>query len=502
MIRNPILPGFHPDPSVCRVGQDVYLVTSSFSYFPGIPVFHSRDLSCWTQIGHVIDRPNMLQLHGRHLSGGLWAPTIRYHDGLFYVICTHSEEKQDFVCTAEDPSGPWSDPHWIEGAPGIDPSLFWDDDGQCYMVGNDWSIGYCRIWGARFDERAFSLLEPPVELWRGALHDCHAPEAPHMYKRDGRYYLLIAEGGTGINHAVTVAASDRPLGRYRGYPGNPILTHRHLGQRSDITCTGHGDLLEMEDHRWYMVLLGCRPTQGRTMLGRETFLAEVAWENGWPVVNPGIGRVTWEVPSPVGRPEDGGGMHVPEHLVWNRPGTRSEEAVRRDGDDILIRCVRAPMLPDGDLDEPIGFTGRRVEHGTFVFRAMVTLPTAEASAGIMILQNRFHALRLELVQEEGKVFVRCVKTWHEDGAMHAETLFEEETGRRSAVLEIFSHGAAMPFMFTMSVDGNAVCLADGWHLSVEEAGGFIGAYAGLFASGNGREIGHEARFSGMLYEGK
>ncbi len=495
-IRNPILPGFSPDPSVCRVGRDFYLVTSSFAFFPGLPVFHSRDLRHWECIGHVIDRPGMVPLDGRDLSGGLWAPTLREHDGVFFLICAHARAG-DFVCTAGDPAGPWSEPHWIPGAPGIDPSLFWDEDGRCYLTGNDWSRGPCHIWGCGFDPEAFRLIGEPKELWRGALRDCHAPEAPHLYKKDGRYYLLIAEGGTGFYHAVTIARSESPLGEYRGYPGNPILTHRHLGTAAGITCTGHGDLVQTQDGKWFMVLLGCRPEKGRTLLGRETFLAQVDWSGEWPVVSPGAGRVTETVPDP-GLPPFPAGREGEDPLagpLWVRLGDRSEEAVRvRDG-VLRIRCVSAPLIPpEGETKGPcIGFCGRRLASGSFSCSVHAALPEAEgASCGLTVLQNRFHSLRAELLCRDQRPLLRFVRARFdtENKQCLEEVLLEEGLPAFSAGIGISADNG----MFSMYLDGERMAETDGAFLSVEEAGGFIGAHIGLFASGNGRDAGAFAEF--------
>ena len=258
-IRNPILPGFYPDPSICRAGDDYYMVTSSFSFFPGVPVFHSRDLKHWEQLGHVLDRTEQLPLNSRHISGGIFAPTIRWHDGLFYMVVTNVDGIGDFICTAKEPAGPWSDMHIVRDAPGIDPSLFWDDDGTCYMCGTE---GQGRgIWCAVLDTERFAIGERH-HLWEGALINCWAPEAPHIYKKDGWYYLMIAEGGTEHFHAVTISRSQSIYGPYEGYAGNPILTHRHLGYEVAIANTGHADLVQTQGGQWYMVMLASRPYGG------------------------------------------------------------------------------------------------------------------------------------------------------------------------------------------------------------------------------------------------
>ncbi len=220
--ENPILSGFHPDPSLCRVGNDFYLVNSSFEYFPGVPIFHSRDLIHWQQIGHVLTRSSQLPLEKMRASGGVFAPTLRYHDGTFYLVTTNVWGTSNFYVTATDPAGPWSEPHPLDRQ-GIDPSLFFNDDGQVYYTrhvgGGDGYIGQRLL-----DPKTGKLAGEMKEIWRGT--GGIWPEGPHLYKKDGRYYLVIAEGGTSFDHRVTIARSDSPWGPFLADPTNPILTHR------------------------------------------------------------------------------------------------------------------------------------------------------------------------------------------------------------------------------------------------------------------------------------
>lgn len=278
---NPVIPGFNPDPSVCRVSDDYYLVTSSFHYFPGVPLYHSNDLVNWEQIGHVLSRESQLALPDARSWGGIYAPTIRYHEGRFYMITTNTSSKGNFIVTAEDPCGEWSEPIWID-MPGIDPDLFWDEDGSCYYTGsgND-GIIQCRI-----NPLTGEKLSEPRMIWYGT--GGRYPEAPHIYKKDGWYYLLIAEGGTEFAHGVTIARSRFVDGPYLGAPHNPILTHcKQATQGNQIQGTGHADIIQAHDGSWWMVCLGFRTQSGNHhLMGRETFLAPVTWDRGgWPVVN-------------------------------------------------------------------------------------------------------------------------------------------------------------------------------------------------------------------------
>lgn len=280
-LQNPIIPGFSPDPSVVAVGEDYYLVNSTFHYFPGVPIYHSRDLQNWEHIGNVLDRPSQLPLEQANASLGIYAPTIRYNDGTFYMITTNVSGGGNFMVTATDPAGPWSEPIWLEQQ-GIDPSLYFED-GVCYMLSNpDNTITLCEI-----DPVTGATLSPGRPLWSGT--GDRFPEGPHIYKKDGWYYLLISEGGTELAHKLAIARSRSIYGPYEPHPDNPILTHCSLlAQNSNIQGTGHGDFFVAADGTWWVVFLAYRRFDGDFHhLGRETFLAPVTWKGGWPVINDG-----------------------------------------------------------------------------------------------------------------------------------------------------------------------------------------------------------------------
>lgn len=324
---NPIIPGGYPDPSICRVGEDFYIANSSFEYFPGLPIHHSKDLVNWELIGHGLHRRD--QVNGEvnlvdvQSDGGIHAPSLRCKDGKYYLITTNvyspkasGEPTQmvNFVITADHPEGPWSEPHVIDGAPGIDPDLFFDDDGGVWYLGNHAPAdaaypGEGEIWLQRLDPETWQLIGERHFLWRGALKRAIWAEGPHLYKHDGRYYLLVAEGGTSFNHAVTIAVSDELTGPYEGNERNPILTSRHLSYDNWVNSTGHADLVELDDGRWYMVALGIRnDEERRSNMGRETHLIPVEWEREpywwkekkylWPVAAPKTGRVERKTPLP------------------------------------------------------------------------------------------------------------------------------------------------------------------------------------------------------------
>lgn len=280
--ENPILPGFYPDPSICRVGEDYYLVNSSFEFFPGVPLWHSRDLLHWEQFGYVLTRESQLPLVDCRTSGGIFAPTIRYHDGRFYMITTNVTGGNFFVWT-DDIRGEWSDPIWINHQ-GIDPSLFWDADGKVYYTGThtDENGNNC-IGQFEIDLETGAKLSETKCIWYGTGGKC--PEGPHMYRIGNWYYLMIAEGGTEYGHMETIARSRSVWGPFESCPHNPILTHRNA-HRVEFQALGHADLVETPEGKWWMVFHGIRPSV--FMLhhtGRETMIAPVTWdENGWPVV--------------------------------------------------------------------------------------------------------------------------------------------------------------------------------------------------------------------------
>lgn len=547
MIKNPILPGFYPDPSICRVGDDFYLVTSSFSYFPGVPIFHSKDLEQWEQIGHVLDRPEQVPLTHEMISAGIFAPTIRYHDGTFYMITTNmSMGVVNFVVTAEDPAGPWSEMHIIQGADGIDPSLFWDDDGKCYYTGttrfDDEAGSRQGIWCSEIDLATFELVCERHIIGTGAQRDAEAPEGPHLYKKDGYYYLMIAEGGTEHFHAVTISRSRSIFGEYENHQGNPILTHRHLGKGFPIWNVGHGDLVELENGDWYMVCLGSRLAEGQhKLLGRETFLAPVTWEDGWPVVSKGTGKVEWTYPSP-GLPQwqpkrratNDFSQPVVENFEqglgfeWNFLGTPQEAFAKIEDGHLRLKLLKNTTVPwefdgtegsvfsriatIGKTKENVSFVGRRQQH--LDFEATVTVrfsPEENETVGIVILQNDANQLRLEITgnQEAGAV-VRCMQVvshYDQEGIQHfSETQLGEvpaESLQSDFSLRVKGTGARYSFYAGPTADRLEPVAesVDGSFLGSETAGGFVGAYIGLFASGNGQTKEKYAEFGTFSYEG-
>ena len=527
-IKNPIIPGFNPDPSIVRVGDDFYVATSSFSYFPGIPIYHSRDLANWRRVGYAFSRPECLPLTPDRISGGLFAPTLRFHDGLFYVIVANMSVLRTYVVTAENPAGPWSAPHELPLM--FDPDLFWDGD-ACYVAYASFSPNFHhRIVHRRLDTEKWEMTGAETDLWVGALVGAASPEAPHLYKIGEYYYLLIAEGGTEHHHAVTIARAKSVDGPFEGYRGNPILTHRHLSCLHPICNVGHADLVELQDGSWYAAFLGSRLIEGyHKNMGRETFIAPVIWEDGWPDVSPETGKCefTYSAPNlpacPFPPRADGFDIASPGS-DWNFLGTPTGDFWRMDGDRLLLRAISQSVrptdleklafrLPHGNeapqiVPRALSFVGRRQEHARF--EASVKLdfePEGAETAGLIVLQHNFNELVIELAQEDGRKIARCVTNRVTtvggpfDGTFEREqtVLGWVELPAGETALSILAEGQSYCFC------ANRVPVAENVRadfLGSETAGGFVGAYVGVFASGNGADSANEARFRDFAYRGR
>jgi alpha-N-arabinofuranosidase len=511
--RNPILSGFYPDPSICRVDDDYYLVTSSFEYFPGLPIFHSRDLIHWRQIGHVLDRPSQLNLNEIRSSGGLYAPTIRYWQGTFYVINTLVDGKKqsgNFIVTATHPEGPWSEPIWLTDVTGFDPSLFFDESGRAWYTGNRLHeaghyTGHTEVYLQELDLKTMQLIGSETVLWDGAVKGAVWAEAAHIYQVNGYYYLLVAEGGTAHHHAVTIARSQTLTGPYETNRGNPILTHRHLGEDYPIVGTGHADLVETPTGEWWMVLLAMRPCGGYFYnLGRETFLAPVRWEaDGWPIVSPGTGRVEFTYPIP-NLPEqiwpalpERDHFEAPElALHWQSLRSSCHEFCSLTERPGYLRLRLRPQ----QISEPTNpsFLGRRQQH--LHFSAQVALeftPQNEReSAGLVLIQNNNFHFRF-VVTQDSLPLVRLIK--RENG--QEQILAEEPLTAGRVYLKVEGHEQAYHFYLALQPDAwqPVAQNIDGRILSTPVAGGFLGTMLGMYASSEGQPSANNADFDWFEY---
>lgn len=510
---NPVLSGFYPDPSICAVNDDYYIVNSTFSYFPGLPIMHSKDLAHWEQIGNVLDRESQLPLDDADHSQGLFAPTIRYYDGLFYVICTNVTHGGNFVVTAENPEGPWSEPHFIEGADGIDPSLFFDEDGKCYYIGTHPNPEGCRyngdyfIYIQEFDYKEFKLVGECHNVWNGALKGVHWPEGPHLYKINDYYYIIHAEGGTGPEHAVSVARSKTVFGPYENNFCNPIFTHRHLGQRFPVRYVGHADLFQTVNGEWYMVMLAVRPTDGFTTMGRETFMARVIWENDWPVVNPGVGIISGKLKVDLDE-------YIPDAPKTSLPNESKEYnftkmtkfgpewmSLRKSYDSFArIQKGEGLYIKAGttNLTEVATPSYVCIRQDSHSFEARATFFTDNlfmgVRAGLAYVQSNLFQLRFELT--ECKVRVVLVRGGKEEifaegSLMDSPATLVMRVSGVKANLYVLTEKGLVPIVRNLDISA----------LSTEVAGGFVGCTVGVFATdGEDRETPVEVLFKAMTYE--
>lgn len=506
VVKNPILSGFYPDPSICRVEDDFYLVHSSFAYFPGVPIFQSKNLADWKQIGNILNRETQLPLKNSKHSNGIFAPTIRYYKGTYYMITTNVSFGGNFIVTATNPSGPWSEPYYLgETAVGIDPSLFFDEDGHCYYVGtrpNPTGVRYngdWEIWVQELDLEKMQLIGESYAIWKGALIDAIWPEGPHIYYKDGYYYVLNAEGGTGPDHAVTVARSKHIFGPYENNPKNPILTHRHLGKDYPIVYVGHGDLVDDVDGNWYMVMLASRRLEGYIGLGRETFLAKVVWEDGWPVVNPGIGKLEELVSLPFTLNDENDLKN--QSLLESLTSKLDVLMLRNPVSDFYTveeKKVILRFLPTTlkDLDSPAYLGFRQLEY-YYVAELEITLGmlNGEEETGITILQsNEYHMMFR--VKQCGKndyncckiQVVKCLKLQEHILAEALLSDYNNESGNHTISFKINGHGQKADFIFQYDNKEHTMLKdVDIHEMSTEVAGGFVGNTIGVYASSSGKD---------------
>lgn len=348
LYQNPIIRGFNPDPSICRVGKDYYLVTSSFEYFPGIPVYHSTDLVNWRQIGSCIDRDDQLPYETAAAGQGMWAPTIRYHEGMFFVTATF-QGFGNFIIHSQNPAAGWSDPVKVAMS-GIDPSLLFDEGKVYYCTNQRGEDDREAISLSEIDPFTGALLSPARVIWHGMSDDRpQYLEAPHVYHIGEWYYLLAAEGGTGFNHMITAARSRSVWGPYTSCD-HLILTNRYV-ENAGVAGSGHGDLVEDQNGNWWIAHLATRPDDTwYSHLGRETFLLPVTWENEWPVIGDGVSCLVcdgplWAPQKPMDSWNADFSLRQPQWLFLRKPRWENYDF---QGDKLLL----TPSLDH--LSDPLG----------------------------------------------------------------------------------------------------------------------------------------------------
>lgn len=501
--QNPILAGFYPDPSITRAGDDYYLVTSSFSYSPGVPIFHSKDLVNWKSLGHVLVTPKQLPLYKQQTSRGIYAPTIRYHNGTFYLITTLVDVRGNFIVTAKNPAGPWSDPILLPEVGGIDPDIFFDDDGRAYIAHNDAPIGkplydgHRAIWLWEFDLKTKKVIKDSGRLIvNGGTDLAKKPvwvEAPHLYKINGWYYLLCAEGGTGYDHSAVIFRTKDLTKPFEPYTGNPILTQRDLdiNRPNPVTTAGHADLIQTKEGEWWAVFLATRAYDKTAYnTGRETFLLPVSWKKEWPVILEKGKTIPYQLPAPKTGAKTKDAEHTTGNFLWQDNFSKTELlhpwVSLRTADSPFYQLhknriqLQALNIRLNELEQP-AFLGRRQQHTRFSSSAELDLPVEKTSAGIVALQSETAHYYFGARLQNGKIQLFIEQA--NKGApkiIHTATTIDTSS-RLTLVIE---GDAGKINFYYRTTDGSKKAVlenADAKMLSTEVAGGFVGTLLGIHA---------------------
>ncbi|MGR3811005.1 glycoside hydrolase family 43 protein [Jiulongibacter sp. NS-SX5] len=524
---NPILKGFYPDPSIVQVGSDYYLVNSTFSYFPGLPVLHSKDLKNWKQIGNVIDRPSQMDFMGERLTRGLFAPGISYYKGIYYVTCTDIDNEGNFVSTATNPAGPWSDPVKIPQVRGIDPSIYFDEEtDKAYIIYNSDAPDFKPLYSGHrtirmyeFDYKNLKVIGQEKQLVNGGVDLSKKPvwiEGPHIMKRNGWYFLYAAEGGTSVNHSEVILRSKDVWGPYVPYEGNPILTQRDLPEDrlNAITSAGHAQFITGPDGKDYMVFLAVRPYEGDYYnTGRETFIAPVTWtEDGWPMAEHGENELRYfyeadfkEVKPKKALPQNGNFEYTLKFKKGLSPELLFMRTIDKSSFTTTGKGLTLNLKPETVMDfgNP-AFVGKRQQHLYSTAETELDFsPISEnEKAGIIILQNEDHFYYL----------CKSVK----DSQSRIE-LYQSVAGKKEMELLSFAplltkgklrlkiQSFADYYNFSFAEKGTEFKLLkdhlDARFLSTKTAGGFIGCMFGLYATSSGEGSENQATFKYLKYKG-
>ncbi|MFV0554905.1 MAG: glycoside hydrolase family 43 protein [Mangrovibacterium sp.] len=512
---NPVLQGCYPDPSVCRKGDYYYMVSSTFSFFPAMPIFRSTDMVNWEQIGNVLNREEQYQNFDKRVSQGIYAPAITYNefDDTFYLVTTFVGGGGNFMVKTKDPAGDWSNPIWLPEVQGIDPSLFIDRDGTAYICNNQDPVGgslyegHKAIWLQKIDLETGKTIGERRMIRNGGNKLKEKPvwiEGPHLYHIGDFYYLLASEGGTSSDHAVCFYRSKNIWDEYEACPHNPVLTQRTLdpNRANPVSNAGHADIEQMPDGSWRVVFLACRPYTANNdfNIGRETFMLPFEWRNGWayllesgtevPILVDGTaqkvqnGNFKWtEAFEEKKFPLSWMFLRTPQAQWWSFPAERSG----------VMLTAQPTNLREQKLS---AFVGVRQQHHDFTFETKVQFtPGSETDfAGITLFQNKAYHIIFGTTQREGKSCVVVCRA--EEGGDVKRGVYDAEinaeiTKRELAKAEL--NGSAdevqlrvvcedAQFNFYVN-DELLIGGVDAKYLSVEQAGGFVGTMLALYVSG-------------------
>lgn len=505
---SPILQGCYPDPSICRKGNDFYLVCSSFAINPGVPIFHSTDLVNWKQIGHVLDRPEQLKVEDTGISSGIYAPTIRYNpaNDTFYMITTQfAGGIGNMIVKTKDPMKGWSDPIKLNFE-GIDPDIFFDDNGKAYIVHNDApekalyeGHRVIKVW--EYDTEKDQVIAGTSKvIVNGGVDLSKKPiwiEAPHLYKKDGKYYLMCAEGGTGGMHSEVIFIANNPKGPFKPAPKNPILSQRHLpaDRPEKVDWAGHADLVEGPDGKYYGVFLAIRPNEtDRVNTGRETFILPVDWSGTFPVFEGGLEPLKAKQKMPQGvtnkTGKDGyfpnGNFTFKDSLTtspldyrWVGVRGAKEGFISTTAEGLLI----TPYETNIKAKVPTSTLFYRQQHINFTASTTLSyIPRNEKDlAGMTCYQSEAFNYVFGVTKKGNDCYLVLQRTEKGQSSIIAETKIKDAT---PIDLQVKAEGNN--YTFSYSTDGSELKAlgnkVSGDILSTNIAGGFTGAMIGLYAT--------------------
>lgn len=477
---NPVIKGFYPDPSVCKVENKYYLVCSSMQYFPAVPLFESEDLVNWKQIGHCLTSKSQIQLEKVNSSGGVFAPSIRYNNGRFYMTTTNDTTRQNFYVWTDDIYGKWSEPIYVDQG-GIDPSLYFEEERTYFLSNGTDDNGINGIVQCEIDIKTGMKLTASRTIWQGS--GGRYLEGPHMYKIGDSYYLVAAEGGTEFGHMVTYARGKSPWGSFEAYPNNPVLTNRNLGGY-EIQGVGHGDLIQDDNGNWWMLHLGFRQiSQWLTYhhLGREVFLTPITFsEEGWfSAGNNGTTLQCFDIDyieSSMIQNEKK--CYTFENTEWDKewcylrlPYTENylleENKVKLKGTEVTLDRVDSPTL-----------IGIRQKDFNALISCDVCISLGEA--GITIYMDENHHYDLAICQSDNGYEV--IERLNIGDIKSVENRIPLQHLNKTSLL---IKADPYYYSFFVKVDGKEIPLgtAQTRYLSSEVAGGFTGVIIGLYAYG-------------------
>ena len=507
---SPILQGCYPDPSITRKGEDYYLVNSSFSMFPGVPIFTSKDLVNWKQVGHVLDRPSQLKVEKSGVSHGIYAPDIKYnkHNDTFYMITTQfAGGIGNMVVKTKDPAKGWSEVQKLNFE-GIDPAIFFDDDGKAYIVHNDAppqgteqynGHRVIKMWDYDLEKDQVVAGSDKI-IVNGGVDLSQKPiwiEGPHIYKKNGKYYLMCAEGGTGGNHSEVIFMSDSPKGPYVPAGNNPILTQRYFPKerKEKVDWAGHADLVETPDGQYYGVFLAIRPNEkNRVNKGRETFILSVDWSGKYPVFQNGLVPMKPKLKLPSGTQNQNGqtGFFPNGNFTYNDKLTDKNLDFRwiamRGPRESFITVTKNgvkvnPFATNIKALAPVSALFHRLQHESF--ETSVTLDfkpkTEKELAGITCYQSETFNYVFGITKKDKDFYIVLERT--EKGVsklIASEKISLSKPVKLQVVADKDEHS------FNYSIDGknykNLGGPVSGDILSTDVAGGFTGSLIGLYST--------------------